>query len=43
MLATGRDVWRLAVFSVAFELLGTAGGAAGAGAGFECVLPAAGG
>jgi len=31
------------VFSGAFELLGTVGGAAGTGAEFECVLPAGGG
>jgi hypothetical protein len=31
------------VFSPAFELLGTVGGAAGASAEFECVLPAGGG
>jgi hypothetical protein len=36
-------VWRTAVVSAAFGLLGTVEGAAGAGAGFECVLPAAGG
>src|SRR4029077_13908677 len=34
---------RLAVFSGAFELLGTVDGAAGTGAEFECVLPAGGG
>src|SRR4029077_756615 len=34
---------RLAVFSGAFELLGTVDGAAGNGAEFECVLPAGGG
>jgi hypothetical protein len=33
----------LAVFSSAFELLGIVDGAAGTGAGFECVLPVAGG
>jgi hypothetical protein len=41
MLATGRDGWTLAVFSGALELLGIVDGVAGAG--FECVLPVAGG
>lgn len=43
MLAMGREGWLLAVFSGAFELLGTVDGSAGIGAELECVLAAAGG
>lgn len=39
----GREGGLLAVFSGAFELLGTVDGAAGTGAEFECALPAGGG
>jgi len=39
----GREGELLAVFSGAFELLGTVDGAAGTGAEFECALPAGGG